>query len=237
MKLNIPYLMLNANRGQSLVEMIIGISLGVVFMGIAAGSVTFILRNNLEARTSQIAASLAQEYLDGVSVVSESNWLAVYNPPTAKGPTSQFYLNISGSNYVIIGGATSTAVENRSFTRYFSIENVNRENCGTGNVIASGASGSCAINFPGVSTDINEDPSTQKIIATVEWDGGQRKISLTKYLTRSRSAIFLQTSWANGSGQENFATSSGITTINNKFATSTNINYTTSTGGIVIQGF
>lgn len=237
MKLNAQCSIFNINRGQSLVEMIIGISLSVVFLGIAAGSVTFVLRNNLEARTSQVAASLAQEYLDGILAVSESDWMAVYNPPSAKGPTSQFYLNISGSNYVITGGATSTVVESRSFSRYFSIENVNRENCGTGNVIASGASGNCAINFPGISTDVNEDPSTQKIIVTVEWDNGQRKISLTKYLTRSRSLSFLQNSWGGGSGQESFATSSGITIINGGFATSTNINHTTSTGAIVIQGF
>ncbi|MEK7481943.1 MAG: hypothetical protein AAB607_01175 [Patescibacteria group bacterium] len=233
MKLNTQYSILNTNRGQSLVEMIISISLGVVFLGIAAGSVTLILRNNLEARTSQIAASLAQEYLDGVSAMSESNWLAVYNPPAAKGVNSQFYLDVSGVNYSIISGATSTDVENRSFSRYFSIENANRENCGTGSATESVVSGNCAVNFPGISTDISEDPSTQKITATVEWDNGQRKISLVKYLTRSRNASFRQSGWQGGFNQENFP-SSGV---NNKFTTSTNIDYTTSTGAIIIQGF
>ena len=224
------------SKGQSLIEMIISISLGVVFLGIAAGSATMILRNNFEARTSQIAASLAQEYLDGVSSLAQKNWLNVYNPPAVKGPNSQFYLDASGGNYAIISGTTSIIIESRSFTRYFSIENVNRENCGVGNATSSGASGNCAIDFPGSSTDIYDDPSTQKITATVEWDNGQRKASSVRYLTRSQNASFQQSDWSGGFGQENFATSSQGTIVNNKFATSTGIDYSTTTGAIRIQG-
>src|SRR3989344_4583934 len=209
-------------KGQSLVELIISISLGVVFLGIAAGSATMILRNNLEARTSQIAASLAQEYLDGVFSLAQKNWLNVYDPPEAKGPNSQFYLDISGGNYFIISGTTSTVVESRSFTRYFSIENV------TSNATTT----SCLIGFQGSgSGDIADDPSTQKIIATVEWDNGQRKASSVRYLTRSQNASFRQSDWSGGFEQENFP-SSGV---NNKFATSTGINYSTTTGAIRIQ--
>ena len=221
-------------KGQSLVELIISISLGVVFLGIAAGSATMILRNNLEARTSQIAASLAQEYLDGVFSLAQKNWLNVYDPPEAKGPNSQFYLDISGGNYFIISGTTSTVVESRSFTRYFSIENVNRENCGIGNITSNATTTSCLIGFQGSgSGDIADDPSTQKIIATVEWDNGQRKASSVRYLTRSQNASFQQSDWSGGFEQENFP-SSGV---NNKFTTSTGIDYSTTTGAIIIQGF
>ena len=213
------------SSGQSLVEIIIAIAVGAILIGGATAVLIPILRSNLETRHVQIATSLAQEYLDNVQNLAESNWLNIYNL-TPKGPSSQFYLRATSTTYEILSGATSTVVEGRTFTRYFSIENTSRNLCGASD-ITTNATSSCA-SGPG-SSGVADDPSTQKITAIVTWPES-RSISKTQYLTRNINKVFVQTDWSAGPGQEG-----PITSENNQFATSTNINYTTTTGSIIIN--
>lgn len=222
----------NFNKGQSLIEIIIGISIAGILIGGATTAIALILRSNFDAKTTQTASFLASEYSDNISSISESNWLKIYCSPdgncpgAAKGPDSKFYLGLSGLSYSIIGGTTSTIVEGRTFTRYFYIENVNRDSCGIGDISANATTSCASIGDNGIA----DDPSTQKIIVEVNWEGG-RSISKFRYLTRSRNFSAVQSSWSGGSGQEG-----PITSFNSSFSSSSNIDYTTSTGAIRIQG-
>lgn len=219
-----------ANSGQSLVEVLIAIAVGAILIGAATATIIPVLRSNLETRTVQIAGSLAQEYLDNLRSLAESNWYQIYNPPSAKGPSSQFYLTATSTTYEILSGATSTTAEGRTFTRYFYIENVNRDLCGASD-IAANATTSCA-SGPG-SSGVAEDPSTQKITSIVSWTAGgsaSGQINKVQYLTRSQNKVFVQSDWSAGPGQEG-----PITSENNKFASSTNVNYSSSTGSIKIE--
>ena len=210
----------------------IAIGIGAILIGAATATIIPVLRSNLETRTVQIAGSLSQEYLDNLRSLAESNWYQVYNPPVAKGSSSQFYLNASSTTFVLASGSTSTIAEGRTFTRYFYIENVNRDLCGASDITAN-ATTSCA-SGPG-SSGITEDPSTQKITSVVSWTAGGSaggSINKVQYLTRSQNKVFVQSDWSGGTGQEG-----PITAENNKFASSTNINYSTTTGSIKIQGF
>jgi len=216
-----------SKRGQSLIEIIVAISIGAILIGGATAIIVPILRSNLETRNVQIATSLAQEYLDNVQAIAESNWHLIYTPPSSKGPSSQFYLRATSTTYETLSGTTSTVVEGRTFTRYFSIENVNRTSCGVGNATTT-ATTTCNME-PGDSY-IAEDPSTQKITATVSWPEG-RSISRSQYLTRSRNKVFVQTDWSGGPSPEPEVP---ITAENNQFATSSNINYASTTGSIKI---
>ena len=213
--------------GQSLVEIIIAITVGAILIGAASAAIVPILRSNLETRNVQTASSLAQEYLDNVQNLAESNWLNIYIPPGSKGPSSQFYLSATSTTYEILSGTTSTVVEGRTFTRYFSIENTSRNLCGASD-ITTNATSSCA-SGPG-SSGVADDPSTQKITTTITWPEN-RSISKSQYLTRSRNKVFVQTDWSAGPGQEG-----PITSENNKFFTSSVIDYTSSVGSITIQG-
>jgi len=226
--LNSKSYILNSDcKGQSLVEILIAISVGVILIGAATAVIAPLLRSNLETRSVQTAGSLAQEYLDNIQSISESNWNSLYNPPASKGPGSQFYLKATSSAaFEIVSGATSTLMEGKNFTRYFSIENVNRTLCGVSDITGN-ATTSC---FGGTGSDgVAEDPSTQKIIATVSWEGN-RLITKTQYFIRRRHKVFVQTDWSGGPGQEG-----PISLENNKFASSSNINYSTTTGSIIIQ--
>lgn len=221
------------NRGQSLVEVVVAVTIGAILLGAMIMAITPFLRSNLETRTIQIANFLAQEYLDNLQALCESNWHLIYSPPSDKGPDSQFYLSPSGNSYILVSGATSTIAEGRTFNRYFSIENVNRDSCGAGNITAN-ATTSCA-SGPG-SSGVADDPSAQKITVTIDWEGGGStgsSINRVQYLTRHINLVFIQTDWSGGSGQEG-----PITEANNRFATSSGaIDATSTPGSIKIQGF
>lgn len=98
------------------------------------------------------------------------------------------------------------------FDRSFYVENVNRD--GSGSIVSSGG---------------NNDPSTKKVIINYHWFGSSTS-TLTKYITRSKNRAYIQTDWSGGSGQ-----TESTTTINSKFSSSTNINYSSSTGSIKIN--
>lgn len=98
------------------------------------------------------------------------------------------------------------------YSRYFYLDDVGRD--GSGNILASGGT---------------NDPSTKKV--TVSWSVPQvAATTLVGYITRSRNNIFRQTDWSGGAGQNGPAT-----TTNSKFSTSSNINFSTTTGSLYIN--
>lgn len=223
-------------KGQSLIEIVVGLAVAGILIGAAAGSTVLVLRQGLDVKTAQVADSLSQEYLEALTSISGSDWHKIYCPPdgncpgSPKGPSDKLHLTASGAFYAIAAGVTTTLIENRVFTRYFLIENVNRNFCGTGDIAAGAVTLSCLTGWPGGSGDIAEDPSTQKITAVTEGGSG-RVLSKTVYLTRKGNSVAVQTDWSGGNGQEG-----PLTRFNNKFSSSTAINYATS-GSIIIQGF
>ncbi len=90
------------------------------------------------------------------------------------------------------------------YTRYFSVENVNRDT--NGNIASSGGT---------------DDPSTQKITTTVTWEGG-RKIQLFHYMLRKDAFLLWNNNWSGGSG-----VSGPVTSATSSFASSTNVVYNT----------
>lgn len=87
------------------------------------------------------------------------------------------------------------------YIRYITIENVNRD--GSGNISVSGI----------------DDPSTQKITASVFWEGG-RNLHLYRYIVRGGFTTLMFTTWSGGSGNAGV-----ITAATSTFATSSNIVY------------
>lgn len=216
---------LRINAGQSLVEVLIALGIGVILIGVAATTIVPMLRSNLETRTVQVASQLTQEYLDNIQSLSEYNWNSIAS--TTKGQDSKFHLTPISAIYEITSGPTSTIIGDRAFTRYFFVENVNRDSCGVGDITV----GTTTLCTGPKSIGVAEDSSTQKITVIVSWENN-RSISKIQYLTRNRNKVFVQTDWSGGFGQENPITS---TSTNNKFATSTDIDYSTTKGSIIIK--
>ena len=222
-------------KGQSLIEILVSIAIGAVVFGSIVVAVSAGVRLNFESKTTQIASSLARQTIDRVSSIAESNWQNVYSLPT-KGLNSQYYPTASGTTLVILAGATTTIIEGRTFTYWFSVENVNRTKCGLGEITVL-ATTSCPTTEGAGENEIYEDPATQKITAKVSWQPGNHLLTITQNISRKRNLSFIQTDWSGGYNQENFPTTTSGAIVNNKFSTSTNIAYDASTGQIFLSNF
>lgn len=201
------------NRGQALIEILIGLAIVGILVGTATAAVIVALRSNLESKNFQTASALSQKMLDDVKTVTEAGWHNIYN--LTKGTSTQYRIAVSGTALAVFSGAATTTVGNITYTQFFSIENVKRLNG--------------SISSEPIAVD---DPSTQKIVSYTQWPsaGKTSEAALTVYLTRWRNLISQQTDWSGGAGQEG-----PISEFKQKFATSTGIDFSSNTGSIIIQ--
>ena len=202
-------------KGQALIEILIGLAVAGTLIGAATTALVAILRSGLETKNFQIASSLGQELMDNVKTVAEADWHNIYN--LSKGQNTQYRAMASGTASIIFSGVATSTVGNITYTKFFSIDNVKR------------LSGIISVDFLAV-----DDPSTQKIVSHIQWPSASRTAEavLTVYLSRWRNLISRQTDWSGGSGQ-----AGPVPELNKKFASSTDIDYSSSTGSIIIQGF
>jgi type II secretory pathway pseudopilin PulG len=202
-------------KGQALIEILIGLFVAGILISAATAAVVMALRSNLETKNFQTASALGQKLIDDVKTVAEADWHDIYN--LAKGSGTQYFVAASGTALVILPGTATTTVSNITYTQFFSIENVKR------------LSGSISDD-----PSATDDPSTQKIVSHVQWPSAGRtpEVVLAVYLTRWRNLISQQTDWSGGSGQEG-----PISEFNQKFASSSGIDYSLGAGSIIIQGF
>jgi hypothetical protein len=66
-------------KGQSLIEIIVGITLGALIVSGLSASLFVGLRSNLQTREDLVASQLAQGLLDDTRVASEADWSRIYN--------------------------------------------------------------------------------------------------------------------------------------------------------------
>jgi len=107
----------------------------------------------------------------------------------------------------------SYALSSNAYTRSFYLSDVYRD--GSGNIVTSG----------GV-----YDPSTKLVTVVYGWPGG-KQYSMATYIVRGRNNVVFQNDWSGGANM----TSSVETTTNNQFASSTKIDYSSTTGSISVS--
>ena len=242
------YKQLKFQKGQSLIEILIGLVIGVIIIGAVAGLIIISLRSDSDTKSMQTASFLAQDNIDKAKSISDSDWNKIYN--LLRGSTSTYYIyyNASSSAFDVLSGYETSTFEGKVFRRYFYVEDVNRDQCGVGSISTSSITPSCAVGYswPPPVSQIDLDPSTLKITTAVFWNDDQRNVKISQYIARTQNQVFQQTDWSGGPGQENFPISGSSTVVNNKFATSSTptssdpylreIDYS-APGIIKIQGF
>ncbi len=192
--------------------------IGALLIIASSTAVVLIVRNNMESKNNQIAAFLAQELIDNVQAISESDWGELYGL-SPKGASFQYYA--SSTTRTLIQGNEILKVKGKNYTRYFSVEDVNRDMCGRGDITET-ASSTCSGGI-----GIEKDLSTQKITAFVNW-AGNHSISIVQYLTRYHSnSVFHQTDWSGGAFPNEV-----VIFPDNRFSDSTSIDFTTIPGSI-----
>ncbi len=198
------------NTGQSLIEILVALGVGAILIIAGTGVIIPSLRANTQADKVQVSSAFGKELLENVRVFSEGDWHNIYN--LNKTSSNHYYLTTSTSPFLVISGDENIRLATTTYTRYFYVDNVGRD--AGGSIQSSGGT---------------DDPSTQKLTVVYGWSGGPTS-SFSTYLTRFRNNVFNQTDWSGGSGQDG-----PITNANSKFSASVQINYSTTTGSIMIQ--
>ncbi len=203
-------------RGQSLIEVLIAVTVGVLMIGVVITFIAPVLRSDTHTTRSQTAFSLAKELLDNVRVVAEADWHNIDGLTVGSSPPYYVTTTIPFP-FSIAPGVESISVGTTTYSRYFYTEDVGRDS--SGKIIDNGA---------------HNDPSTKKITVIYTWPPASTS-SISEYLTRSQNRFFIQTDWSGGPGVEG-----PVTSIGSRFSTSSlspGIIYTSSTGSIFIPGF
>jgi type II secretory pathway pseudopilin PulG len=199
-------------RGQSISEVLIAIGVGAIFMVAAVAVIAPALRENNQAGEVQEGATVAQALIDNVRVWSESGWSNITS--LATGTQYQYYLITSSSPYTATSGIQSLAIGTTTYVRYFYLSDAYRTSGGS---------------ISSTSTSNTYDPSTKQITVVYNWTEGTTS-TISTYLTRNGDAVIDQTDWSGGPGATSAATS-----VNSQFASSANIDYSTSTGSIYVS--
>jgi len=190
------------NKGQSILEILIGMAIATIIVGSSATALIVSLRSGSATIASQKAYGIADEILNNVRSFAESNWADLYAPPPlndpsqGKGDNFPYYLEITSTSpeSSVLGIAAGTeevtftspsAEENIIYTRWFTIDNVSR-NSDTNWIVGSGTG----------------DPTTQKITAHVSWatNGATKQIDLTTYISKIRTRSITFIDWSGSSG-------------------------------------
>lgn len=201
-----------SRSGQSFIELLAAIAVGAIFIVGAAMIIAPSLGENAQAAKTQIAATNAQSLMGNIRVWSEGNWQSVLS--LATGSASHYYLITSSTPYAATTGIETIITATTTYTRYFYISDVYRDT--SGNLTSSGSV---------------YDPSTKQISVVYNWVGGKAN-TMAAYFTRNDNAAFDQSDWSGGASPGTVAT-----TVGNQFASSSNINYTTTTGSIYVSGY
>lgn len=179
---NTFFLKNNREGGQMLAEILVAMLIAGIIIGGISATVGSSVMTGDKVRQMTSAVTLIQETIEGVKVITESNWINLYclpagSCPAQKGSSNHYFLNYASGTWQIQRGENNKTMEETNYYYYFTIENVNRDS--SGNITTTGGT---------------EDPSTQKITATVYWDPNN-SISMVEYLMRTTSNYFSDYNW------------------------------------------
>ena len=206
--------------GQSLMEILIAVAVGVIMIGAAAVVIVPALKTNVEVNEAKVGAELGRALFENARVLIENDWPSAYN--LGRGLTSTYYIT-STPSFVHVTGTEAILVATTTYGRYFYFEDVCRKWGGT-----TFDFDSCTSTDPTVALD----PSTLKLTVAYYWEPENATKTFGSYLTRFKSRVLSQTDWSGGAFQEG-----PIATSNNRFATSSNIDFSTTSPGSILLIF
>jgi hypothetical protein len=196
------------SRGQSLVEILVAVAIGVVLIGSSSFLIGVSLRSYNSIRQHLQANTLIREEAEAIQALVRNNWHSIYS----LNKETNYQISLSESTWVISTGQETGVVNDVPYKRYFQVYNVNRD--GSGDIAETGTN----------------DPNTQKI--TIFLDYGNDYInssSVSFYLIRStNNQTFHQTDWSEGNGQAGPIPNPGSLFD----SADSNINYASTTGSI-----
>ncbi|MBI4094184.1 MAG: prepilin-type N-terminal cleavage/methylation domain-containing protein, partial [Candidatus Liptonbacteria bacterium] len=207
-------------QGQSLIEVLVAVVVGVIVILAAIAVIIPALRTNKELRRIQVANALGKELLENVRVFAEQDWFNNIGQleTLAQNPAAAYYIDPSGASFVSASGEELRNIDGTDYVRYFTLSDACRDANGGPRDLGDS---SC------VSPEA--DPALKKITIVTSWQGGN-PFSVSQYLTRFRNKSFLQDDWSGGPGE-----TGPLTTPTNRFDTSSGIDFASQPGSIVLE--
>ncbi len=205
---------LSSRRGQSLIELLIALGIGTLFIIGAIGALSVTLRLDSQTTHSQPGIELANELIEELRTISNADWHTL-GDLTQDGatvyqitPTPTFYATSTGKETVTLNGTP--------YQRYFLLAPVYRDE------------DEQIISPPGIL-----DPSTIQVTAIAEWSqyGQTNDVRVVSYLARTRNRLWIQTDWKGGPAGDGPTTNPG-----DQYTSETNT-ATTTAGQISIADF
>jgi type II secretory pathway pseudopilin PulG len=220
---------LRDRRGQSLIEVIIGLTIGALIIGGVSAGLVSSLRSNTQTKQDIAATEIVQKTMDNLRALSESDWNVISS--VEGGAEKKYYLlfdELTQTFSVLLDPTPpedltpeqkekiEVTIENITYTPSFYVYDVSRAGNGE------------------IDSGTTYDPSTQKIIIFVSWKTigtSERTINIVSYVTRTKNTSVLFPDWSAGSGVEG-----PVTSANNGFSSSDNLDYSVQ-GQIKVSGY
>jgi len=187
-------------RGQLIMEILIVLFVVSFIVTVGAQLIVASLAGSKVAQERDGALGIAGEMLDIARAVASEQWLYFYKPPdgsgnaiSSKGDSNHYHFEQSAGSWVLAAGDGTTVMNGITYTRYITIDNTSRDS---------------NKDIESVYTEADDDPSTQKITATVSWPGADAVV-ISEYATRWMNKSCAQSDWSGGaSGGAKACTSS-----------------------------
>lgn len=207
--------MKNNRSGQLLIEIIIAVAAGVGLLALGSQLVYVGLRSNQSTGAENTALGLAEETLTAVESIVTEKWQNIYLL-TKSDTASPYYPQKSGGKWIVATGTEAVSINNDSYARSFTVQNICRSTSTrniTGITDTSGAGTTCT-------TSGGEfDPATEQITVTVVTTSTPSTV-IKGFVSRWRNKTCAQGSWMSTS------TATGTCPVTT-YSSKTNINATT----------
>jgi len=193
---------LKFKKGQSLIELLVAISVGTILIGGSAGLMGVSLKSYGTVRKHLQANVLIRQSAEVIQSLARSDWHSI--DELEKG--SDYQITASSTTWTISTEQETDTINDIPYKRYFQVYDVLRDN----------TSGDISISTSGTNVDL----STKKITVFLGYgDNYVSSSSVSFYLTRSEdNKVFHQFDWSGGSG-----VGGPTPNPNDKYATSTNV--------------
>jgi hypothetical protein len=192
------------------------VSIGIIFIVGASGALTVSLRLESQSSNGQPAIEIATELAEQLKTLVNNNWHNLDAVATSSNELANPYtVTSTESFYEIVSGNGSTTINGVLYRRFFTIEDVYRDD--DDRIVENSGS---------------YDPSTVKAVVVAQWDqyGQSNETRLVLYLSRLKNRLWTQTDWSSGPNAGGATSDPGAT-----FTSAINVNYSSTTGQIRIS--
>jgi type II secretory pathway pseudopilin PulG len=164
---------------------------------ITANSTSTNFNTSLVAATSGYAGDniLINSLPFTVSVINGTSTLTLNTSYSGTSTTALLYRNFS-----IRTGVETITTNKITFSRWFSIQNIFRDTCGTGAISTATATACTVATSTGNLTGILQDPSTLQVTVNITWSTGQAQGSyvVSQNISRTSDQVIRFNDWSGG---------------------------------------